>query len=468
MRTSTSSELSDSELMMRLGHGDTQALGEIYLRYVSVVRSALRRQAPELPRAQREELTQDVFLSLLELVHPKSGRSYRDEERLKAFLYGVSIRKARMWRRQTWLRRHLLKRHADRPIAMAQAPEDGGSPAQHTEAREAVVHALSRLPQTQREVLLLHAEGFSGDEIACQLNIRPKTVWTRLHRARSTLLAVAVLSAGLCLLSFGIRDSRDGTATRTRPLPGSFAEGSRSKAAPKIARTNLTISSQTTAGQEASSAPRTAEVVDKVSTRKPVRDTQVSVQEVRSGKLSMRIAGSERTGPRVHEKERKPETSSVDSGELRRLRAAIIDGRLVEAESGLRAYLEHSARDATAWSLLGDCLRKLGKWRESVDAYRSVMRVGQGTEAQRARFLAASVLQDRLKDPRAVIALLEGYGEDQITTPEARLRLSRALVAVGEVRKARSTLDAILAGKPAGSIAQEARRLLDETSSAQP
>ena len=174
--------------MVQLGNGDRQALGEIYLRYAAVVRNALTRSVPELPRAQRDDLTQDVFLALLELSRPESSRHYRDEERLKAFLYGIAVRKARMWRRQTWLRLHLLQCYAEKPVAMAHALEDGGSPAQHAEACEAVSHALSRLPDAQRQVLLLHAAGFSGGEIADRLQIRTKTVWTRLHRARTVLL----------------------------------------------------------------------------------------------------------------------------------------------------------------------------------------------------------------------------------------------------------------------------------------
>ena len=51
-----------------------------------------------------------------------------------------------------------------------------------------VQKALSRLSPKYRDVLILHAvEGFSGEEIAEILSIRPKTVWSRLHRARNQL-----------------------------------------------------------------------------------------------------------------------------------------------------------------------------------------------------------------------------------------------------------------------------------------
>ena len=48
--------------------------------------------------------------------------------------------------------------------------------------------ALARLPEAQRQVLLLHTvEGMGDDEIAGALGIAVKTVSTRLHRARATL-----------------------------------------------------------------------------------------------------------------------------------------------------------------------------------------------------------------------------------------------------------------------------------------
>ena len=55
-------------------------------------------------------------------------------------------------------------------------------------ARVDVTRALEALPEPQRQVLLLHVvDNLSGEEIATALGISPKTVWTRLHRARQTM-----------------------------------------------------------------------------------------------------------------------------------------------------------------------------------------------------------------------------------------------------------------------------------------
>ena len=57
-------------------------------------------------------------------------------------------------------------------------------------AREAVVRALTGLPDAQREVLVLHVlEGMEIDEVALVLNISENAVSTRLYRARRAMEA---------------------------------------------------------------------------------------------------------------------------------------------------------------------------------------------------------------------------------------------------------------------------------------
>lgn len=439
--------------MSRLGRGDSQALGEIYVRYASVVRTALTRSAPELPRAQREELTQDVFLALLE-----SARRYREEERLKAFLYGISVKKARMWRRQTWLRRHLLQRHSGSPIAMAGAHED--SPAKLTETREDITQALDQLPESQREVLLLHAEGFSGDEIAELLKIRPKTVWTRLHRARSLLLAAAALSAAVLALFVAADGAKQGPR-HAAPSPESRRAPVETPVAPSLDRANAVATPDAAPRQIAGSEQAVdLGVVPKSAIAERdagVRQTQLNVRTAASqAKATLREASKER------------ELAASRKKELEALRGLVIEGRLGEAEPRLRQLSQHSDRDSNAGSLLADCLRKQGRYREAVETYRRVIALGPSPDADRARFLAAALLQDRLQDPQGAIALLEAFDKSQVVSPEAQLRLARALVAVGQVARARAILEALLRQHPASTIAAEARRLLSGTVSDEP
>lgn len=182
MTEETLEALSDEQLMAGLAQGRIEPLGALYMRYGAMVRRALRRLAPEISRAELEELGQEVFLTLSD-----TAARYEERTRLRAWLYGIALRKAKSWRRTTWLRRKLLVWHAG--ASPGTVPGAARSPEREVAMRQEATRVLDRLPQEQREVLLLHAvEGFTGEEIAQILGIRPKTVWTRLHRARRAAL----------------------------------------------------------------------------------------------------------------------------------------------------------------------------------------------------------------------------------------------------------------------------------------
>ncbi len=168
----------DEQLIAAVASGNTEALGELYERHHRMVRTGIRRFAPEIPQAELDEQLQEVFLAVSD-----AATRYREEGRFRAWLYGITVRIARSWRRKTWLHRKLTEIHV--PPTHARTP----SPARETEISEAVRQALALLPRAQRDVLLLHVvEGFRGDEVAQILGVRPRTVRTRLHRARQRLL----------------------------------------------------------------------------------------------------------------------------------------------------------------------------------------------------------------------------------------------------------------------------------------
>jgi RNA polymerase sigma factor (sigma-70 family) len=177
-----SDSLTDEEAMKKLALGEIELLGVIYRKHDAMVKSALSRTAPEMSGAEMEELTQEVFLTVAD-----KAPTYREQASFKAWLYSIAVRKAQVWRRNTWLRRRLLSTHHDKGIGMALRKD--ASSLHRMELRESITKALSLLPQTQRDVLILHAvEGFNSEEISQILNIKPKTVRTRLHRARKKML----------------------------------------------------------------------------------------------------------------------------------------------------------------------------------------------------------------------------------------------------------------------------------------
>lgn len=169
--------------MQRLARGDMEALGALYGRHGAMVKAAIRRHATDAPEAEVEDLCQETFLTVAD-----RAKQYQEQSRFKAWVYGIALHKAKVWRRNTWLRHKLLFRHAVETRAAAAKPDV--SVLERTEHAEGVSRALALLSQGQRNAMILHAlEGFSCDEIAAMLGIDSKTVRTRIHRARQTLLA---------------------------------------------------------------------------------------------------------------------------------------------------------------------------------------------------------------------------------------------------------------------------------------
>ena len=172
----------DEQLVAILATGEMYPLAKLYVRYGAMVKEAIRRFAPEISVAEAEEVGQDVFLALAQ-----SAGNYQKNGKFKSWLFGIAVNKARRWRRFTWVRRNLLERHRKDPVGIFAVK--GSTPEVDAEIRDELRHAFKVLPAAQREVLVLHAvDGFTGEEIAQILDIKPNTVWTRLHRARKTML----------------------------------------------------------------------------------------------------------------------------------------------------------------------------------------------------------------------------------------------------------------------------------------
>ena len=103
---------SEQALMEALAKGEIEALGELYFRHGKMVKSALLRFAPELAEADVDELSQEVFLAL-----NASAKRYKEQMRFKSWLFGITVRKARNWRRTHWLRRKLMDLHIGKGVA---------------------------------------------------------------------------------------------------------------------------------------------------------------------------------------------------------------------------------------------------------------------------------------------------------------------------------------------------------------
>jgi tetratricopeptide (TPR) repeat protein len=161
------------------------------------------------------------------------------------------------------------------------------------------------------------------------------------------------------------------------------------------------------------------------------------------------------------------EADAEGVSELERWRAWVIEGRLDEARSAVRAHLDAHPADAEAWSLLADCERKRGSWKEAVAAYDELVALSKGAQANRARFKAAQILQDQLGDHRRAAELLERFveGADRggVLTAKAQVRLARSLAALGQEDRARAQLLQVIANAADSETVATARQMLEKS-----
>ena len=148
----------------------------VYAENADYVYSLLRRLSRE---EQPDDLFQDVFMVVCRRLP-----SFRGEAAIRTWLFQICYRVVGAhWRKQRLSRRlrELVSRSALQPPDWA-----GNCPREHR--REVLEAALRRLPWEQQAVVVLHQlADWSCAEIAEKLELPVNTVYSRLHRARSSL-----------------------------------------------------------------------------------------------------------------------------------------------------------------------------------------------------------------------------------------------------------------------------------------
>lgn len=170
----------DGDLVQRLRQGDLDALGLLYQRHGGAVRSLVRRSEPTMTPEDADDLCQETFLAFHDGL-----RRYRHGGRLRSWLYGIALKKARSYRRREALRGVLRSARGVGAAGVALRRDD---PEARVDAQRQIGQALARLPAAQREVLVLTAlEGLAVQEAAAVLGISENAASTRLYRARRAL-----------------------------------------------------------------------------------------------------------------------------------------------------------------------------------------------------------------------------------------------------------------------------------------
>ena len=174
---SSEAENDDRDAMRRLAAGEDRALAELMERWKARLTSFLLRQLGD--EATALDLAEESFV-----------RVYQGRERFSparpfsTWLFGIAANLARQHHR--WRRRHPTL-----PLEAAEETAAPGNPGLSAESRErelAVKEAVSSLPDTLREILILSEyERLSQAEIAIIADCSVKAVERRLSHARELL-----------------------------------------------------------------------------------------------------------------------------------------------------------------------------------------------------------------------------------------------------------------------------------------
>ena len=136
--------------------------------------------------ADRDDIMQEVFLVV------RRRLSSFDGANPAGWLYRITRRQVRDFRRRSWVRHIFTKRRVEEPDDL---PHAGSTPAAALERKEdrRILHAiLSKMREERRSAFVLfEIEGLSGEEIARIQSVPINTVWTRLYHARREFFALA-------------------------------------------------------------------------------------------------------------------------------------------------------------------------------------------------------------------------------------------------------------------------------------
>ena len=170
--------MTDDELMARAATGDRDAVRVLVERWERPIFSFMESMLGSPEEAQ--DVTQETFLRLCQ-----HASRYRAEGHFKSWLFRIAGNLARnKLKRRKIIRWVSLELHHDRRFT-GEGPDEM---LERKEASEAVCLALLRLPERQRQALLLrHYEDMSQTEVAYAMNATVSAVETLLYRAMQGL-----------------------------------------------------------------------------------------------------------------------------------------------------------------------------------------------------------------------------------------------------------------------------------------
>ena len=158
----------DARLVRAARDGDEGAFASLYERYARVIHGVLLTRAP---RADIEDLVQDVFLSAWNRLD-----ALRDPAAFGGWLAMIARNRATDFHRRT--------------VDSVELPENLIAADTSTSRTEAlgILQVIHSLPEAYRETLVLRlVEGMTGPEIADRTGLTPASIRVNLHRGMKLL-----------------------------------------------------------------------------------------------------------------------------------------------------------------------------------------------------------------------------------------------------------------------------------------
>jgi len=169
--------VTDEELVRDIRRGEMKAFDELYLRYSRRLYSYIFRYLGQ--RDQAEDLLQDVFMSVLK----DRGFELR-AGRFKAWLFTVARNACLTHIRDSRRRREKVRAHHQERPWEASRPSSPEEAVTHEEQVTALQDALSTLPRSLQDALVLKQVGnLTYRQIAQIQGVPEGTVKSRMHNA---------------------------------------------------------------------------------------------------------------------------------------------------------------------------------------------------------------------------------------------------------------------------------------------
>lgn len=173
--------LSDSELVGECSAGSLEAFDELVVRYRGKI---LRLVISVLgPHADAEDIVQDIFVKVY-----LSLDRFRGDASFSTYLYTSTVNRCRDELRRTKIRRLFSLDEWLSNNGHAHPAHESRQSVDDDESRQAVRHAMKRLPsQTQMLLYLREVEELSYKELADIMGVEIGTIKSRLARGRDRL-----------------------------------------------------------------------------------------------------------------------------------------------------------------------------------------------------------------------------------------------------------------------------------------